>query len=249
MRRARADGAAGGRPGEAFGLNAELIFGQQPLSGQGVSFSLGVKTGFLRLKLDGCEVVPGTRFAVRDQPATVQREVKREETESDTIKAEGSAAAKLGFGAKGIAGDAEIGGGASGSRAKARTTSYRQEGIEKTHKVTARGTSTEPSWEIRDPESPTLDGRYLGLENLCEVASKGEGYEVKAQLVCRKRDLDLAEIEYGGWLWTTTKKKLALAVVASELGRTLEGLDEGTLTLCRSRLASPGGRDERNDDR
>ena len=88
----------GGHTGERLDLNAELIFGQHPLSGQGVSFRLGVKTGVLRLNLEGCETVPGTRFAVRDQPATVEREVKREETESNTIKADGSAAVRFGFG-------------------------------------------------------------------------------------------------------------------------------------------------------
>ena len=235
----------GSGQGGGFGLNAELIFGQQPLSGQGVSFRLGVKTGFMRVELEGCAVVPGTRFAMRDQPATVKREVKREETQTDTTKSDVSGAAKLGFGSKSMTGEAEIGAAASGSRANAQTTSYRQEGVEEIHKVTARGTNTEPSWEISDPENPLLDGRYLGLENLCEVAPKGTRHQITAEFICRKRDLALTEIECLGWRqpWTT-KEKLALVVVASELGKTLEELGEGTLALCRSRLGSPDRQDE-----
>jgi hypothetical protein len=237
----------GGGSGEAFGLNAELIFGQQPLSGQGVSFRLGVKTGFLRVELEGCAIAAGTRFAMRDQPATVERTVKKEETESATLKAEGSAGGKLGLGPKGVRGEAEVGGKAAGGRSKEQKASYTHEGTEEIHKVTARGTNTEPSWEIRDPDNPILDGRYLGLENLCEVMPPAKGYRITAKFACRKRDLDLAEIEYGSWFRTTTKEKLALAVVASELGKTLEDLDEGSLTLCRSHLTSPGGLDEQDE--
>ena len=238
----------GGRTGEAVGLNAELIFGQQPLSGQGVSFRLGVKNGFLRVNLEGCDIVPGTRFAVHDQPATVEREVKREETQTDTTKAEGSAAARFGLSPKGITGEAEIAGGAAGSRARARITSYRHEGIEEIHKVTARGTNSEPSWEIRDPENPILDGRYLGPDNLCEVAPQAEHYQITARFECRKRDLGLTEIECGTWLRSIAKEKLALAVVATELGKTLEELGEGMLMLCRSHLDSAGGQDEEDAD-
>ncbi len=237
----------GGGSGEAFGLNAELIFGQQPLAGEGVSFRLGVKTGFLRVELEGCAIVAGTRFAMRDQPATVERKVKKEETESATLKAEGSAGGKLGIGAKGVRGEAEIGGKAAGGRSKEQKASYTHEGMEDIHKVTARGTNTEPSWEIRDSDNPILDGRYLGLENLCEVMPPAEGYRIVAQFACRKRDLTLTELKSSGWSWTTTKEKLALAVVASELGKTLEDLDEGMLTLCRSHLASPGGQDEQDE--
>jgi hypothetical protein len=155
----------------------------------------------------------------------------------------------LRFGAKGIAGIAEMGGEASGSRAKARTTSYRQEGVEQIHKVTARGTNTKPSWEVCDPENPILDGRYLGMDNLCEVAAHGKHHQVTARFVCRRRDLDLAEIDCTVWIRTTTKKKLALAVVASELGKTLEELDEGMLTLCRSVLGPASRREGQDEER
>ena len=127
-------------------------------------------------------------------------------------------------------------------------TSYRQEGVEQIHKVTARGTNTEPAWEIHDPESPILDGRYLGLDSLCEIAPQGEHHQVTARFVCRRRDLDLAEIECTTWLRSTIKEKLALVVVASELGRALEELDEGMLTLCRSVLASADRREEQDDE-
>jgi hypothetical protein len=236
----------GGGSGKPFGLNAELIFGQQPLSGQGVSFRLGVKTGFLRMELEGSAIVPGTRLAMRDQPATVQRKVKKEGTESATLKAEGSAGGKLGIWVKGVRGEAEIGGKAAGGRSKEQKSSYTHEGTEEIHKVTARGTNTEPSWEIRDPDNPILDGRYLGLENLCEVMPPAERYRIVAQFACRRRDLALTEFEPSGW-HRRTKEKLALAVVASELGKTLEDLDEGMLTLCRSQLASPGRQDGQDE--
>jgi hypothetical protein len=69
--------------------------------------------------------------------------------------------------------------------------------------------------------------------------------------VCRKRDLDLADLE--GTRWETklkgekTKKNLAHAVVASALRKsTAADLPEGEICLCRSSLASPGG--EAEDD-
>lgn len=212
-----------------------------------MSFRLGVRAGFLLVNLRDCAVVPGTRLAMRDQPVMVEREVKREETESDAVKTVGSATAKLRLSTGGMAGDTEIGGGASASRERARTTAYRQERKEGAHKVTARGTNTEPSWEIRDPETPILDGRYLGPDNLCGVAPAARGYQITARFACRRRDLALSDVAYHGrWFRSITKEKLALAVVASDLGKAVERLDEGMLTLCRSML---GGGSRNDDDR
>jgi hypothetical protein len=238
--------------GQAFGLNAELIFGQQPLSGQGVSFRLGIKTGFLRVELKSCEIVSGTRFAVLDQPATAEQSVKKEETASTSIEAKGSGRAKLGLGMKGLQGVAGLDAAASGARANKRTVNYTQEGTEQIHKVTARGTNSEPSWEIRDSDNPILDGRYLGLENLCEIAPEEEdGWRVTAQFECRKRDLGLSELEASGWrlAWPTTKEKLALAVVAKALGTDLERLQEGALALCRSQLGARADEDDGDERR
>jgi hypothetical protein len=130
----------GGRPEEGFGLNADLNFGRQLLSGKDVSFRLGVRSGSLRVELDRCQIV-GTRFAMRDQPATVHREVKREETESKSVETKGLLAARLGLSGSGPTGEAKLSGSASGRRAIEETASYREERTEEIQKVTARGTN------------------------------------------------------------------------------------------------------------
>jgi hypothetical protein len=78
---------------------------------------------------------------MRDQPATVHREVKREETESKSVETKGLLAARLGLSGSGPTGEAKLSGSASGRRAIEETASYREERTEEIQKVTARGTN------------------------------------------------------------------------------------------------------------
>jgi hypothetical protein len=222
-----------GEGSDDFWLNAEIVFGQQPLSGEGVSFRLGVKTGFLKLQLENCRIVPGSRHAMLDQPASVHREVREEQTQTDVLKGEGTAEVKLAATARRIGGQAEISGKTSGSRVNERTTYTKREGGRDLRKITGRGTNSEPSWEICDPDRVCLDGRYLGMENLCQIVTASGSYRIVANFICQKRNLALLGIECGGLhRFTPNKEKLALAMIAKRLGT---GSD-GEIELCQSIL-------------
>lgn len=220
---------------QTYGLNAELTFGREPLAGEGVSFRLGVKSGLLVVELNQCPVVSGTLFAVKDQPVTSSRQVAREQTESRSRKAGAVIESPLGLGSEGVTPIGDLAAAASGSIEATSTTSCREEVTAEVRRVTCRGTKGQPIWEIREPEGDALDGRYLGPENLCEIKVSGEEFRVIAEFGCRKFDLSLSEIDADfQWNPTRTKEKLALAVVAKELGRNDNDLD--TITLCRSVL-------------
>lgn len=216
---------------DVFWLNAEIVFGQEPVSGEGVSFRLGVRTGLLRLDLQACRIVSDSRYAMLDQPASVLHEVREEETQASTAKAEGSAGGRLAANPTAIGGRAELGGKLAGSRTSERTTYSKREGVQEIRKITARGTNSEPSWEIQDPDSECLNGRYLGEENLCQIAPDDKSYSITASFLCQKRDLALIDIECEGrHRLTPNKEKLALAVIAKRLG----GGTEDEIQLCRS---------------
>lgn len=80
-----------GDPEAGLWLNAELVFGQEPLGDEEVSFRLGVKAGYLRLDLDGCNAILGTLYGMLDQPASIAGERREEETRHDTVRAKGGA--------------------------------------------------------------------------------------------------------------------------------------------------------------
>ena len=228
----------GGDDEKGLWLNAELIFGSEPIADEEVSLRLGVKAGFLKLDLEGCTAVLQTLYAMLDQPASIAREVREEERRHDTLKAEGGASGKLQAGPAGVGGEASLSAGGSRGRTHERTVTSTLEGKTETRKVTARGTRSAPVWEIAEVAGQRLDGRYLGQENLCQLATDQEqqGYSVTARFVCRKRDLDL-DIDPGPrWpLISRTKKALALVLIASQFGR--DDLD-GEVELCRSTLAT-----------
>jgi hypothetical protein len=226
----------GGDAEDGLWLNAELIFGCEPISDEEVSLRLGVKAGFLMVDLEGCTAVLQSLYAMLDQPASIERETREEERQHDTLQAEGGAGGKLRAGASGVAGEASLNAGGSRGRTHERTLTSTLEGKTETRKVTARGTRSAPSWEIAEPEATRLDGRYLGRENLCQLSFDGGTYSATARFVCRKRDLDL-DIDPGArWpLISRNKEALALALIAKQLGR--DDLD-GEVELCRSRLAS-----------
>ena len=227
----------GGGAENGLWLNDELIFGCEPIGDEEVNLRLGVKAGFLRLDLEGCTAVLQTLYAMLDQPASIEREVREEERRHDTLKAEGGASGKVQAGAAGVGGEASLGAGGSRGRTHERTVTSTLEGKTETRKVTARGTRSAPAWEINEVAGQRLDGRYLGQENLCQLAAHQEQQDlsVTARFVCRKRDLEL-DIDPGArWpLVSRNKQALALALIAKQLGR--DDLD-GEVELCRSRIA------------
>lgn len=111
----------GGESADGLWLNAELIFGSEPIANEEVSFRLGVKAGFLKLDLEGCTAVLQSRYAMLDQPASIARETREEERRHDTLKAEAGAGAMLVAGAKGVGGQAKLGVSAAGGRTHERT--------------------------------------------------------------------------------------------------------------------------------
>jgi len=140
----------GGDDEKGLWLNAELIFGSEPIADEEVSLRLGVKAGFLRLDLDGCTAVLQTLYAMLDQPASIARETREEERRHDTLKAEGGVGGKLQVGAGGVGGEASLGAGGSRGRTHERTVTSTLEGKTETRKVTARGTRSAPAWEIAE---------------------------------------------------------------------------------------------------
>ena len=230
----------GSDEGNSLWLNAELIFGCEPISDEEVSLRLGVKAGFLKLDLEGCTAVLQTLYAMLDQPS-IARETREEERRHDMLEAKAGAGGKLQAGAGGVVGEAKLGAGASKGRTHERTVTSTLEGKTETRKVTARATRSAPSWEIAEPDGTRLDGRYLGQENLCELSFDRDSYSATARFVCRKRDLDL-DIDPGPrWpLVSRNKEALALALIGKKLGR--EDLD-GEVELCRSSLATRARKD------
>ena len=225
----------GGDAENGLWLNAELIFGSEPIVNEEVSFRLGVKAGFLKLDLDGCTAVLQTLYAMLDQPASIARETREEERRHDRLEAEGGAGAMLEAGAEGVSGKAKLGARAAGGRTHERTVTTTHEGKAETRKVTARGTRSAPSWEIAETAGQRLDGRYLGQENLCQLAADQAGYSVTARFVCRKRDLALDIDPDERWrLVSRNKEALALALIAKRLERSDV---EGEIELSRSSLA------------
>jgi len=228
----------GGDAENGLWLNAELIFGCEPIGDDEVNLRLGVKAGFLKLDLEGCTAVLQTLYAMLDQPASIARETREEERRHDTLKAEGGVGGKLKAGAAGVAGEASLGAAAAKGRTHERTVTSTLEGKTETRKVTVRGTRSAPAWEIAEVDGKRLDGRYLGQENLCQLAADGaqQSYSASARFVCRKRDLEL-DIDPGPrWpLISRNKEALALALIAKSLGR----VDmDGEVELCRSKLAT-----------
>jgi hypothetical protein len=228
----------GGDDEKGLWLNAELIFGCEPITDQEVSLRLGVKAGFLKLDLEGCAAVLQTLYAMLDQPASIARETREEERKHDTLQAQGGAGVELLADPEGVSGKAKANIGGSRGRTHERTVTSTLEGKTETRKVTARGTRSAPAWEIAEVDGKRLDGRYLGQENLCQLAADQDphGYSATARFVCRKRDLDL-DIDPGPrWpLISRNKEALALALIAKSLGR--DDMD-GEVELCRSKLAT-----------
>jgi hypothetical protein len=168
-----------------------------------------------------------------DQPASIARVMEEEERRHNTIRADGSGNALVEASSHELGAKVSLGANATAGRTYEMTVTRTRQGMEETRKVTARGSGSEPVWEIVEPEAPHLNGRYLGPENLCELALEAGPSSVTARFVCQKRDLFLEFDPSWRWRLSRNKEKIALALIAKRLKRDDV---EDTIELCRSRL-------------
>ena len=226
----------GGERGSDLWLNAYVTFGPEQLSDEAVSFTLSVKEGLLKLDLQDCKAVTGTRYGELHQPQSIALEQAVEEVQQETSHSGRSLAARAKASTSTIVSDAELNASATRGRSQERTVTKKQQSKAEVRKVTARGTHSAPSWQIVEPEGQCLNGTYLGPENLCQLAADKADYSVTARFVCRKRDLALNFDPYPRWnFMPRNREALALALIAKKLGRDDR---DGEIELCRSTLAS-----------
>lgn len=147
-------------------LNVEVQFGHASIDTEGVSISYAIKKACLKVDVQNGEIVRRTKFANDQKPHSVQLSIAHDAE----VKSEGNVSVKgmFGWAAEGVS--AQLGGGVD--QRKAVHKSQQEAFTEIFERVQSLPGGR---WEIQEVRGKYLRGRYLGVENVCDLEIDRDG--------------------------------------------------------------------------
>jgi hypothetical protein len=162
---------------KSFAVNAEVRFGAMHINGEKISFDVCLRQAYLQLNLNDCTIVRGSRFADSDA-----EKLKRAQ-QTAKIKSTSKLAGELTISKEPAA---SLTAGATGEAESEKTTSQSLLTVQ-----ALAGTV----WRITEHDATgSLQGKFLGDENLCNLNHEDIPFSVNATLYCFPSDMKIDNV-------------------------------------------------------
>ena len=183
---------------QVFNLIVELRCGEDIINDQdssnGEIITISLKKGFVELELDGCEILPGSRYAELGKACVVNFKVVKKSEDFLSTKRSGSIDAAMGINLMSLfTSKASLSGVDKAKKLSKSLESRFKESIDSVRRVTALGGN---SWEIVEPENDgILKGLYLGDKNihkhLCNIRVTRKKFKIISYFKCLPKDISI----------------------------------------------------------